>query len=59
MNLATLIVFVLALLFFGGIGYLAWSERRKQKLKIVKPASPAAEIDSQTEEVEPRKRRAR
>lgn len=59
MNLATIIVLVLALLFFGGIGYLAWSERKKPKLKIVKPVSPAAEIDPQIEEVEPRKRRAR
>jgi hypothetical protein len=58
MNLDTLVVFVLALLFFGGIVYLVWNERKKQNLKATKPVSPA-EVDLQVVEVEPRKRRAR
>jgi Flp pilus assembly protein CpaB len=59
MNLDSLIILVLALLFFGGIGYLAWSERNKKKIKMANPASSDAEIGAQAEQVEPRKRLAR
>ncbi len=59
MGLDTLIILVLALLFFGGIGFLAWSQRKKQKNKMANPASPEAEIGARAEQVEPRKRLAR
>jgi hypothetical protein len=58
MNLDTIIVFVLALLFFGGIGSLVWNDRRKQKLNMTNPASPVDEVDLNADVVEPRRRRA-
>lgn len=58
MNLDTIIVFVLAMLFFGGIGFLAWSDRKKRHLKVTMPVSPAEKIDPQTVALESRKRRA-
>ena len=58
MDFGTVIVALLALLFFGGIGYLAWRGRAKEKPNTTQPASPQDEANSQTEAARPRARRA-
>jgi hypothetical protein len=59
MDFATIIVFALALLFFGGIGYLSWSERKKKQLNINKQASSGSDHDPRSVEVKERKRLSR
>jgi hypothetical protein len=36
-----LIVLILALLFFGGVGYLVWNDRKRQELPADEPPAPA------------------
>jgi len=58
-DLGTIIVFALALLFFGDIGYLSWSERKKKQLNINEQASSASDNDPRSVEVKERKRLSR
>jgi hypothetical protein len=59
MDLATAMLLVLGLLFFGGIGYLVWRERKKGSPENTADVSMAQPRDSQHEEPAQRKRRTR
>jgi hypothetical protein len=50
------IVLSLALLFFGGVGYLVWKERNSQNVQI---SDPPASREDNTRRTEKRKKRTR
>ncbi len=58
MDLGTIIVLILAVLFFGGLTLLVWSEQKKSKSQATKVASMEQPINSQLEQTARRKRRA-
>jgi len=58
MDLATLLVLVLGLLFFGGIAFLAWKEKKKEGSESQGNEYAARPVDSRREEPRRRKRRA-
>jgi hypothetical protein len=58
MDLATVLVLVLGLLFFGGIAFLAWKERKKEGSESKRDEPVAPPVDSRREEPRRRKRRA-
>jgi Flp pilus assembly protein CpaB len=47
-----IVILILALLFFGGIGYLVWSERKKQKLKVSASTPTSPEGNPHSEELQ-------
>ena len=56
MGLDTIVVLVLALLFFGGIGFLAWHQRREQKSQVSEiPASGPEDTRTQAKQRQERK----
>jgi hypothetical protein len=58
MDLATVLVLVLGLLFFGGIAFLAWKEKKKEGSESKLDEPVARPVNSQREEPRRRKRRA-
>ena len=58
MDLGTIIVIVLALLFFGGIGYLSWSARKTGDSQDKEETSAVPSVSSHPREAGRRKRRA-
>lgn len=59
MKIDAIVILFLVLIFFGGIGYLAWSERRKQKLKVSTSTPTSPEGNTQSEELEKTRPRVR
>jgi hypothetical protein len=58
MDLATVVLLVLGLLFFGGIGFLAWRERKKAVPEDKGAVSATGPSASQHQESARGKRRA-
>ena len=59
MELDDIVVLCLAILFFGGIGYLAVKERKKEMPQDVQPAAPPQTNNGGTEQRKKRKKRSR
>jgi len=59
MDLASVMLVVLGLLFFGGIGYLVWRERKREVPQETTGASGARSNGSQKEEAVRQKRPGR
>jgi len=59
MQLDNIIVIFLAIIFFGGIAYLALKERKKEKLPEVQPPPTAPKTNGANGQRKKRKKRSR
>jgi hypothetical protein len=59
MQLDNIIVIFLAILFFGGIAFLSYKERKKEKIPEAQPAAPAPKGNGGNGQRKKRKKRSR